>query len=90
MAGPAGGAPHNRGPRRPVAAVPDVQGGERAAYAELGIANYWLVDPDMPSIQVLERHDGTYVEIGTARGDEAITIQRPFPVTLVPARLVVP
>lgn len=43
-----------------------------------------------PGPPVAPRTTEDLVEIGTARGDEAITIQRPFPVTLVPARLVVP
>lgn len=31
-------------------------------YRALGVASYWLIDPDAPSLTVLELHDGNYVE----------------------------
>ena len=63
---------------------------KRAAYAELGVENYWMVDADQPRIEVLELLDGAYREAGSCQGDHNITIRRPFIVTLNPARLAIP
>lgn len=52
-----------------------------------GAASYWLVDPDEPSVTVLELADGAYVEVARASGGEAVEVQRPFPLRLVPAYL---
>jgi Uma2 family endonuclease len=52
-----------------------------------GVPSYWLVDPDGPSITVLELRDAIYVEVAHASGDEECVVDRPFPVTVVPARL---
>ena len=52
-----------------------------------GVPSYWLVDPDEPSVTVLELRDGTYVEAGTATGSQALEVALPFPVELVPALL---
>lgn len=32
--------------------------------------------------------DGAYVEVGRAEGEQALVVVEPFPVTVVPARLV--
>jgi Uma2 family endonuclease len=56
-------------------------------YRELGIANYWLVDPDEPSIVGYELREGAYIEVGQASGDEAFDTEQPFPVRIVPAEL---
>ena len=42
-----------------------------------------------PGLQILELRGGAYVEVGTWHGDTDITVERPFRVTLNPARLVV-
>lgn len=64
-------------------------GRKRRAYARIGIPSYWLVDADRPSIRALELDPalGEYVETGYAEGGQALTVQRPFPVTIVPASL---
>jgi Uma2 family endonuclease len=61
---------------------------KRAAYERHGVASYWLVDPDAPSVTVLELRDGRYAETGTVTGDDVLEVTRPFPVRLVPADLV--
>ena len=63
---------------------------KRSAYADLGVENYWMVDPDHPRIEVLELVDGVYREAGSCQGDNDITIAQPFIVTLNPARLAIP
>ncbi len=63
-------------------------GFKRARYEEAGVRSYWVVDPKEPSIIVLTLRDGVYVEAGRAVGDESITVDQPFPVTLSPAALI--
>lgn len=60
---------------------------KRREYARLGIASYWLLDVDVPSLRVLELVDGDYVERAYAEGEQSLSVARPFPVTVVPARL---
>ena len=52
-----------------------------------GVPSYWLVDPDEPSITVLELQDGRYVEVAHASGDEVCRVAQPFVVTVVPSQL---
>ncbi len=60
---------------------------KRREYARLGIASYWLFDVDVPSLRVLELVEGDYVEVAYAEGEQSLSITKPFPVTVVPARL---
>lgn len=60
---------------------------KRREYARLGIPSYWLFDVDAPSLRVLELEGDDYVERAFAVGEQEVTVALPFPVTLVPARL---
>ena len=60
---------------------------KRREYARLGIASYWLFDVDVPSIRVLELDGDDYVEKAYAVGDQEVSVTLPFPLTMVPARL---
>jgi Uma2 family endonuclease len=60
---------------------------KRREYARLGIPSYWLLDVDVPSLRVLELGDGDYVERAYAAGEQSLSVEQPFPVTVVPARL---
>ena len=60
---------------------------KRLAYEAAGVPAYWLVDPEDPSLTVLELEEGRYVERAMVAGDEAFRATVPFPVTVVPARL---
>ena len=62
-------------------------GSKRLAYEAAGVPAYWLVDPEVPSLTVLELDAGLYVERATVTGDEAFSATFPFAVTVVPARL---
>jgi Uma2 family endonuclease len=62
---------------------------KRREYARLGIASYWLLDVDVPSLRVLELADGAYVERAFVTGREPVSVTQPFPVTVVPADLLV-
>ena len=61
---------------------------KRAAYERAGVASYWLVDPDEPSLTVLRlRPEGRYDEVDGGMGSAAVTVEDPFPLTIVPALL---
>lgn len=63
------------------------RGTKRLAFQAAGVPTYWLVDPDEPSLTVLSLRDGTYVEAARVTGDEEYRAGEPFPVTVVPNRL---
>ncbi|MGH3159048.1 MAG: Uma2 family endonuclease [Streptosporangiaceae bacterium] len=63
---------------------------KKAAYAAFGVPSYWIVVPNLrrPEVTVFELADGEYEQAGHVSGDEALRVMRPFPVEVVPARLV--
>ncbi|MGH9091988.1 MAG: Uma2 family endonuclease [Acidimicrobiales bacterium] len=67
---------------------------KREQYARHGAVAYWLVDPggpaagQVPSLTALHLADGAYAEVATVHGDEPFSAEHPFPVTVVPSRLV--
>jgi Uma2 family endonuclease len=64
---------------------------KRREYATARVGSYWLVDLDVPAVDVLtlDRSTGRYAVTATARGDAPLTVSDPFPVTVVPAELLV-
>lgn len=58
---------------------------KRAAYAEMGVPSYWLVDPLAPAVTVLEREGNAYAERAVVGPGEELLVERPFPVRLAPA-----
>jgi Uma2 family endonuclease len=62
---------------------------KRFAYEKVGVASYWIVDPtERGTLTVFELDgEGRYEQVAHVEGDEAFTAARPFPVTVVPARL---
>ena len=61
---------------------------KKAHYARMGVPSYWLLDPTEPgSLTVHALRDGEYAEIAHLVGDEEFSAVEPFPVTVVPARL---
>ena len=60
---------------------------KRRAYEEAGVPAYWMVDPEVPSVTVLELRGGRYEEVAAAAGEEICSVQVPFPVDIIPARL---
>ena len=61
---------------------------KRMAYADAGVAGYWLVDPDSPSVTVLGLEGDRYVELAIVVGDEAWASETPIRATVVPSALV--
>ncbi len=62
---------------------------KRAHYERMGVQTYWLLDPDEPgALTVFDLDgDGRYEHVAHVVGDEAHEARVPFPVTVVPARL---
>jgi Uma2 family endonuclease len=60
---------------------------KRRVYEQAGVPSFWLVDPDVPALTVLELSDGSYVQVARVEGNGSWTAQRPFPVTVSPAAL---
>jgi Uma2 family endonuclease len=61
---------------------------KRSKYQDAGVESYWIVDPEAPSITALELIDSRYGAVAEATGDEAITVEKPFPLNVVPSSLV--
>jgi hypothetical protein len=52
--------------------------------------SYWVVVPDRdgPEVIVFELDHGRYQEVAHVAGSEVFTAHRPFPVEVIPSRLV--
>jgi Uma2 family endonuclease len=61
---------------------------KRGLYEDGGVASYWVVDPDEPSLVAWELREGRYVEVASVRGDEPFPAEAPFAVAVVPSALV--
>jgi Uma2 family endonuclease len=63
---------------------------KKAAYERFGIPSYWVIDPDLeqPGLRAFELVSGVYREVAQVTGDESFHAGRPFPVEIVPSRLV--
>jgi Uma2 family endonuclease len=60
---------------------------KRHVFEQAGVPSYWLLDPDVPSLTVLELRAGSYVEVASVSGDQSFAAERPFPATIVPGQL---
>ncbi len=62
---------------------------KKAAYQRMGAASNWVLDPEPPGALTVFELDpaGHYREVASVRGDEKFTAEQPFPVTIIPARL---
>lgn len=56
--------------------------GKKSIYAEAGVPQYWVVDPDEPRLTVLTLTDGAYVETATIAGREELRVTEPYEVTI--------
>ena len=62
---------------------------KRSRYEQMGVPSYWIVDPSGPGALTAFELDGEgrYRQVAHVEGDEEFVATRPFPVTVVPARL---
>ncbi|HEX2133573.1 MAG TPA: Uma2 family endonuclease [Actinophytocola sp.] len=61
---------------------------KKAAYQRLGVASYWLIDPEDPTLTVYELNEnGVYHRTAVVKGRQAFEAERPFPVRIVPGEL---
>jgi Uma2 family endonuclease len=61
---------------------------KRAAYQRMGTPSYWVLDPAVPDLLVLELDDdGQYQEMARVTGDDVFEAHRPFKVRIVPNEL---
>jgi Uma2 family endonuclease len=60
---------------------------KRYAYEQAGLSHYWIVDPLLPAVTILERQNGRLVETLAVKGEDTVTIERPFPIVLCPGDL---
>ncbi len=63
---------------------------KKRIYERFGVQSYWVVvpDADKPELLVFELREGRYEQVAHVRGDETFQASLPFPVDVVPARLV--
>jgi Uma2 family endonuclease len=63
---------------------------KKTVYERFSIASYWIVIPDVnqPVLIAFELRDGRYQQVARVTGGKAFPAQRPFPVEIVPSRLV--
>jgi Uma2 family endonuclease len=61
---------------------------KRAHYQRLGTPSYWVLDPDVPDLLVLELDPGgQYQEVARIVDEKAFEAHQPFNVRVVPAEL---
>ncbi len=63
---------------------------KRSKYEDEGIAAYWVVDPDQPSLTAYDLVDGQFHQVAKAHGDEVADLVLPFPIRITPSALLVP
>ena len=75
--------------RSPKTALVDLNT-KKAAYERFGVESYWIVVPEVkrPELIVFELRDGRYQQAAHVTGGKPFRAERPFPVEVVPARLV--
>lgn len=57
-------------------------------YAEGGVSQFWIVDPQVPSVEIFDLHEGAYRMTASGRHDETVEVTTPCPIAVVPAALV--
>lgn len=55
---------------------------KRSLYEEARVAHYWLADPIVPAITILDLVAGRYQESATAQAGEILELRAPFPIKI--------
>jgi Uma2 family endonuclease len=63
------------------------QGRKQEIYQEAGVRHYWLADPGRPALRILELMGGGFRETAYVAGNDALRIERPAVMSLVPTEL---
>lgn len=58
-----------------------------ARYQAAGCPNYWVADPDTPSITAWRLADDRYLRVAEAAADDDFAVDSPYPVNLSPRQL---
>jgi Uma2 family endonuclease len=63
---------------------------KKAVYERFSIGSYWIVvpDADQPELTAFELREGHYQQVAHVSGGQPFRALQPFPVEIVPARLV--
>lgn len=61
---------------------------KRSRYEAAGVAHYWVIDPDEPSITVWSLTDGGYGDPVRVVGEEPLVVAEPFEFQIAPSELV--
>jgi Uma2 family endonuclease len=63
---------------------------KKDVYEKFGIPSYWIFTParECPELTIFELRSGSYEMIVQLSGDDSFGAELPFPVTVVPSRLV--
>lgn len=63
---------------------------KKAAYERFGVESCWVVVPDLdkPEVIAFELYEGHYQEAARVTGEQTFAAVRPFPIEVVPSRLV--
>ncbi|WP_322767670.1 Uma2 family endonuclease [Frankia sp. Cr1] len=59
-------------------------------YRDRGVPSCWLVDPDTPAIDAYDLVNGAYVQVGSATGQQELSVTSPVACTIIPATLIDP
>ena len=57
-------------------------------YGEGGALHYWIVDPQVPSIQVFDLVDEAYVLVAEGTGSVPVSVTKPVAATVIPQDLI--
>ena len=60
---------------------------KRDRFQAAGVPSYWLLDPVAVSVTILELQHGVYAEVACVVGSESLDVTFPYPMTIVPDRL---
>jgi len=63
-------------------------GMKKDLYAESGVENYWIIDPEQVTLTAFHLGDEGYEQVAMVKDKESVTLTEPFAVTITPATLV--